>query len=90
MPKLRRLSGIEVVRIFELFDFRVVRVKGSHHVMKRILKIIEGDKERAVSQTLNVPVHGHKELALGTLHSIYRESLQFIPEEEIRAHFYTE
>jgi predicted RNA binding protein YcfA (HicA-like mRNA interferase family) len=38
MPKLRRLSGLEVIKILEAFGFEVVRVKGSHHVMQRTVK----------------------------------------------------
>jgi len=37
MPKLRRLSGPEVIAILEKFGFIVTRVKGSHHRLKLVL-----------------------------------------------------
>ncbi|MBI5668094.1 MAG: type II toxin-antitoxin system HicA family toxin [Chloroflexi bacterium] len=82
MPKLRSLNGQGVIAIFEQFGFSVIRVKGSHHIMRRI---VEGKK-----QVLNVPVHGRKPLRKGTLHSVYRDGCQHIPEDELRPHFYTE
>lgn len=36
MPKLKRLSGSEVVKIFLLFDFAVKNQKGSHVKLQRI------------------------------------------------------
>ncbi len=50
MPKLRRLSGEEIVRIFEKFGFAIVAIKGSHYKLRRIV-----DNQK---QTLHVPVHG--------------------------------
>ena len=49
MPKLRRLSGREVVRILGEFDFEAVSQRGSHIKLKRIV----ADH----SQTLTVPAH---------------------------------
>jgi len=37
MPKLRRLSGKEIVKILESMGFVVVRVRGSHHILRRIV-----------------------------------------------------
>jgi predicted RNA binding protein YcfA (HicA-like mRNA interferase family) len=82
MPKLRRLNGRQVVSILEDFGFEVVRIRGSHHNMRRIVN----DQ----NQNLNVPVHGNKDLATGTLRSIYRQALDFISEDELRRHFYTD
>ena len=31
MPKLRRLSGKDIVKILESLGFSVVRIRGSHH-----------------------------------------------------------
>jgi predicted RNA binding protein YcfA (HicA-like mRNA interferase family) len=70
------------VVILEGFDFEVVRIRGSHHHMQRI---IEG-----ASQNLNVPVHGKKPLALGTLASIYRQACLYVEEEELKPHFYVD
>lgn len=82
MPKLRGLSGQEVIAIFEQFGFSVIRIKGSHHIMRRV---VEGKK-----QVLNVPVHGRKPLRRGTLRSVYRDGCEHILEDELRQHFYTE
>ena len=82
MPKLRKLSGRQLISILESFGFEVVRVRGSHHNMRRVVS----DQ----NQNLNVPMHGNKELATGTLRTIYRQALDYISEDELRRHFYTD
>jgi predicted RNA binding protein YcfA (HicA-like mRNA interferase family) len=82
MPKLRSLSGPEIIAIFERFGFAVIRVNGSHHIMRRV---VEGKK-----QSLNIPVHGKKPLPTGTLRSVYRDGCQYLAEEELKPHFYAE
>lgn len=82
MPRLRRLSGYDVIRILEAFGFTVIRIRGSHHIMRRT---VEG-----AAQTLNVPVHGHTPLKIGMLHAIYRSACAYIPEEHLRPLFYTD
>lgn len=82
MPRLRRLSGKEVVALLEGFGFTVVRIRGSHHHLKRT---IEG-----VGQSINVPIHGNKRLPIGTLHSIYRQAKAYIPEDDLKPHFYAD
>ena len=78
MPKLRRLSGREVAVILERFGFRQVAQRGSHMKLKRMRA--EGD------QVLTVPAHS--ELDTGTLRAIVRQAGRFIPEDELRPHFY--
>jgi predicted RNA binding protein YcfA (HicA-like mRNA interferase family) len=68
--------------IFAHFGFEVARVRGSHH---RLERLIEGNR-----QTLTVAVHGHKDIPLPTLRSIYRDACRFIPEDKLRPHFYTD
>jgi predicted RNA binding protein YcfA (HicA-like mRNA interferase family) len=51
------LTGPEAVRAFERLGFALVRVTGSHHVLKR-----QGHR-----YLLSVPVHGNKPVAPGTL-----------------------
>lgn len=82
MPKLRRLSGLDVIHILEQFGFRVVRIRGSHHILRRTV----GDD----IQTVNVPVHGSKQIGPGLLKRIYRGAGRYIPEEDLRSHFYSE
>jgi predicted RNA binding protein YcfA (HicA-like mRNA interferase family) len=80
MPKLRALSGSEVVKIFNTFGFQMASQKGSHIKLQRILP--DGTK-----QTLTIPLHD--ELDKGTIKAIYRQALRYIPENELRDHFYT-
>jgi predicted RNA binding protein YcfA (HicA-like mRNA interferase family) len=82
MPKLRRLSGMDVVGILEQFGFVVVRVRGSHHILRRVLK--------EETQTINVPVHGSKPLATGMLKRLYRDIGRYIPEDKLKPHFYSD
>jgi len=81
MPKLRTLSGSDVVKILEKFGFSAYSQKGSHIKLKRVL----GD---SVKQILTVP--NHKELDPGTLKAIFRQSSRFVSEVELRPHFYSE
>ena len=82
MPTLRRLSGLDVLDILAQFGFEVIRIKGSHYVLRRTL-----DTGR---QTLTVPVHGKQPLATGTLRAIYRAASQYVPEEDLKPHFYSD
>jgi predicted RNA binding protein YcfA (HicA-like mRNA interferase family) len=81
MPKLRVLSGQDVIRILSLFGFAVVSQRGSHVKLRRI-------HPGGVPQTLTIP--NHKELDRGTLVAIYRQALRYVPETELRSHFYSE
>lgn len=80
MPKLKILSGEDVVKILGLLGFLVVAQKGSHVKLRRITD----DK---VKQTLTVP--NHKELDKGTLRAIYLQVLKYVPEPILREHFYS-
>ncbi len=79
-PKLRRLSGRDVVAIFRGFRFSLFSTRGSHAKLRRITE--EGEK-----QTIVVPLHD--ELDRGTLRAIFRQACRFVPETELRRHFYT-
>jgi len=80
LPKLRRLSGSEVIRILEYFGFVVHAQRGSHVKLRRIGPA--GEK-----QTLTIP--RHRELDAGTLRAILRQASRYIPSEELRPYFYT-
>ncbi|GIK62418.1 MAG: hypothetical protein BroJett018_02120 [Chloroflexota bacterium] len=82
MPKLRRLSGKQILKILQEFGFEIYSQKGSHI---RLQRTVDGQEQR-----LLVAVHGSKTIKPGTIKSIYREACRFIPEDEIRQHFYTE
>lgn len=64
MVKLRTLSGQDVCTILSKHGFIEVRRRGSHIVMQK--KLISG--------TITVPVPDHREIRIGTLQSIIRQS----------------
>lgn len=80
MPKLRVLSGSEILKILMSLGFHVVDQHGSHVKVKRI---VEGE-----AQVLMIP--NHKEIAKGTTRAIYAQALRFVPEAELHRHFYSE
>ncbi|MCX6790017.1 MAG: type II toxin-antitoxin system HicA family toxin [Candidatus Kaiserbacteria bacterium] len=79
MPKPRRLSGIEVIHIFEQFGFIVEGQRGSHMKLSRI----EGGERQVLI------VSNHKELKTGSVIGIFRQASRYIPESELRKHFYS-
>jgi predicted RNA binding protein YcfA (HicA-like mRNA interferase family) len=81
MPKLRRLSGPEVITVLAQFGFSPLTQRGSHVKLRRL----QPDGTR---QTLTVP--NHQELDTGTARAILRQASRFIPEDQLRPHFYTE
>ncbi len=81
MPKLRRLSGAEVIRVLEQFGFIVHDQRGSHVKLRRISPV--GEK-----QTLTIPLH--QELDTGTLRAILRQASRYIPMEELTPYLYTD
>jgi len=64
LPKLRILSGKDVCSILAQHGFQEVRRQGSHVVMQKKLP----------QTTITVPVPDHKEIRIGTLQSIIRQS----------------
>jgi predicted RNA binding protein YcfA (HicA-like mRNA interferase family) len=82
MPKLRRLSGREVLEILAELGFEVRRVKGSHQQLKYT-------GEESVCFT-TVPVHGNKPLAVGTLKSIVRQISKCISQVILDRWFYSD
>ena len=81
MPRLRRLSGAELVRLFRGFGFTVHSQRGSHVKLRRI-------RADGATETLTVPAH--QTIKLGTLHEILTQAARFIPEADLRPHFYTD
>jgi predicted RNA binding protein YcfA (HicA-like mRNA interferase family) len=80
-PKLRRLSGPELLSILQQFDFAVHSRRGSHIKLRRI-------SARGEKQTLTIVAH--RELDTSTLRAIFRQACRYIPEDQLREHFYTE
>lgn len=80
MPKLRVLSGQEVIAIFEEYGFRIFTQKGSHVKLRRAVP--------GAIQTLTVP--NHKQLKKGTLQVLFRQASRYIDPEQLRPRFYSE
>ena len=78
MPMLKVLSGQDVIKILESFNFGIIARKGSHVKLRRILK--------GNGQTLTIP--DHKELDKGTLKAIFNQTSKYVSEHELREHFY--
>ena len=66
MPKLGIFSGAEVCDILRSQGFELVRQRGSHMVMQR--------RAGETTITVPVPVPNHREIRIGTLQSIIRQS----------------
>lgn len=64
MGKLRILSGQDICKILTAHNFIEVRRRGSHIVMQK----------QTSQGTTTVPIPGHKEVRIGTLQSIIRQS----------------
>lgn len=81
MPRLRRLTAREVLKILADFGFVVVTTRGSHAKLVRVLP--SGSR-----QTVTVPVH--RQLATGTLQAIYRQASRFIAESDLQRRFFSD
>ncbi len=73
MPKLKNLSGKDIVKILENFGFLVTGQKGSHIKVKRII-------DNDIRQTITIP--NHQELDKGTTKAIYNQISKYILETE--------
>ena len=80
MPRLRVLSGDEVVAILSTFGFVVHSQRGSHVKLRR-------EVAGGATQTMTVP--RHRQMDPGTLRAIVRQASRFVPADDLRAHFYT-
>ena len=78
MPRLKVLSGEDVIKILESFNFVVIAQKGSHVKLRR--------KVNKNNQTLTIP--NHKELDRGTLRAIFNQASKYISGSELTSYFY--
>ena len=81
MPRLRRLTAKQIVRLLQDMGFAVDRTRGSHATLVRI-------GPAGARQVVTVPMH--QQLPLGTLRANYRRVARFVPEAELRAAFFTD
>ncbi|MBN2023326.1 MAG: type II toxin-antitoxin system HicA family toxin [Pirellulales bacterium] len=70
MPNLPAVNGKQAIRAFERLGFSVVRIDGSHHIMKK----------PGHCYVLTVPVHSGRVLPNGTLRGLIRAA-SIAPEE---------
>lgn len=82
MPKLRRLTGKELITLLQKLGFVIITSKGSHFKLRRIVN--------GKTQTLTIPMHGQNATPIGTLRAIYRQLAEYIPEDQLREMFYGE
>jgi predicted RNA binding protein YcfA (HicA-like mRNA interferase family) len=80
-PKLKRLSGKELLSILSKFGFLVQSQRGSHIKLKRTLS--SGEKQ-------SLTIVSHDELDIGTLRAIFRQASRFIPEDQLKKEFYSD
>ncbi|MBI4367111.1 MAG: type II toxin-antitoxin system HicA family toxin [Deltaproteobacteria bacterium] len=64
MARLKRLSGHEVCNFLAQHGFLQIRQRGSHIIMQK----------KTTDSTITVPVPDHREIRIGTLLSIIRQS----------------
>ena len=81
MPRLRRLTSKDVLRILGGFGFEVVSVRGSHAKLVRVSA--SGDR-----QVLTVPIHS--QLPVGTVRAVYRQAARFVPSVALRPKFFSD
>lgn len=79
MPKLKTLSGEEIVKVLNSFGFRAISQRGSHVKLRRVAD--------GIKQTLTIVVH--KELDKGTIYAIYKQALRYVPAKDLSSHFYS-
>jgi predicted RNA binding protein YcfA (HicA-like mRNA interferase family) len=77
MPKLKQLSGKEIVKILESFGFAIVAQKGSHI---KLTRYTAGNKE-----VLTIP--NHKNLKVGTTKAIYNQVSRYVSATELQEWF---
>ena len=75
-PRLRSLSGRDVVKALGTLGFEVVSIRGSHVKLRR-------ESAGGGPQILTLPLH--KQMAPGTLRAIYRQASRFVAEDDLRS-----
>lgn len=70
MPRLKRLTAREIIRLLGRFGFEVISIRGSH---AKLARIVHSDRR----DILIAPMQ--RQLTTGTVHAIYRQASRFIP-----------
>lgn len=61
---MKSISGRKLCQVIEKIGWKLVRVKGSHHIYTK----------ENVSKIVVVPVHGNRDLPTGTLKGILKDA----------------
>lgn len=64
MTRLPRLNGRQALRVLQRGGYAITHVRGSHYYLRK----------PGASNLVVVPVHGSRDLPLGTLRSILRQA----------------
>ena len=56
------MDGREIIKILKQVNWKIVRVRGSHHLLSNGIK------------TVSVPVHGKKDVGVGLLKAIEKQT----------------
>lgn len=78
MPKLKVLGGKNLIKIFAKYGFEKIDQRGSHVKIRRI-----GPDGK---ETLTIPMHA--EIDKGLLKQILVQASRYIPENDLRTHFF--
>ena len=73
MPKLPRVKASEVIRALERLGFVQVRQKGSHVILKKQVRMKDGEETQVSEVGCVVPLH-RKAIAVGTLSNILNQA----------------
>lgn len=63
--KLTGLKGRQIINALQRGGFEIIRVSGSHHVLRR--SGVPGSK-------VIIPIHGARDIPPGTIHSIVKQA----------------
>ena len=84
MPRLKRLTSRDTLRILGRFGFEVASVKGSH------AKLVRNPLEGNAGQKEILVIPTHRKMSVGTLHANYKQACRFIPEDDLRKDFFSD
>lgn len=61
---MKSISGKKLCQVVERFGWKLARIKGSHYIYTK----------ENVSAIIVIPIHGNRDLPIGTLKSILKDS----------------
>jgi len=81
VPRLKRLSAKEIIRILAKFGFKVISLRGSHVKLGRL-------DPQGRKQTLTIP--HHLEIDVGTCCAIFPQASRYLDPDELRQHSFSD